>query len=146
MHLPREKVRETLAENAGTLRELHKAIHTNFAVRHESKKNWQAWKHACAKFHASYDALAFPGGLERAFELLEASDLAVAEIAVLYCEIRPYYFRSGYHRTKFVRMLRRVTLPRQLAIRIDRVWEEIHNRKLARRRGEALPSLRRLGP
>ena len=129
----RGESRQELLDDAARLRVLHSAIHSTFALRSKSDSHWETWKNACATFQASYDALAFPGGLERAFRLLKEGDLSVAETAVLYCEIRPYYFRSGYNRTKFIRLLSRLPLPLDQATRLARLKEENHRRKMLRR-------------
>ena len=126
-------MRDILERNAAKLRELHADIHAKVARRQKSEEDRQAWLAACSEFHKSYDSLAFPGGFERAIELLKIGDLATAETAILFCEIRPYYFRSGYNRTKFIRLLKRISLPSYLADRLNRVREEIHQRKLAAR-------------
>jgi len=137
-------VRDLLERNATKLRALHADIHNKVALRDKSDVDRKAWRDACAEFHSAYDALAFPGGLAQAIELLKSGDLITAETAILYCEIRPYYFRSGYHRTKLVRLLKRINLPSPLAIRLHRITEEMHRRKLANQ--PALADRWRLGP
>ena len=86
-------MRDLLERNSARLRDLHADIHAKFALRHKSEANWQAWSEACATFHNAFDALAFPGGLERAIGLLKSGDLATAETAILFCEIIPFLNR-----------------------------------------------------
>ena len=56
---------------------------------------------------AKYDQLAFPGGLTKQFELLEAGDPEAIEMAVRYLEADPWYFRSGYYKADMLRFLRK---------------------------------------
>ena len=105
---------------------LHRAVDDAFAHRVENQEAFEAWRVACAELHARYDALAFPGGLARAFERLAAGDLTTAETAIAFVELRPYFFRSQYHATKMIRLLKRLRLRGDLQSRLDAV--------LARRR------------
>jgi len=66
-----------------------------------------AWKEAARVFHESYDRLAFPGGIAREFELLKAGEPTAIEMAVCFLEADPWYFRSGYHKADFLRLLRK---------------------------------------
>jgi hypothetical protein len=132
-----QEVRGVLDSNAARLRELHADIHIKVARRSKSDKDWQAWKDACALFHTSYDELAFPGGLDQAFARLKAGDSSLAEAAMIYCEIRPYYFRSGYHRSKFLRLLGRIPLTPDLASRLKAVKDEVGRKKTESRLGIA---------
>ena len=49
--------------NAERLRALRAAIHEAVKRRNEDAEHRKVWQGACATFHASYDRLAFPGGL-----------------------------------------------------------------------------------
>jgi hypothetical protein len=50
--------------NAERLRALHAAIHETVQSRDKSREYRKIWQDACAFFDASYDSLAFPGGLD----------------------------------------------------------------------------------
>jgi hypothetical protein len=126
-------MRQLIESNAAKLRELKAAIDTSVGQRSKGDKERQAWQDACAQFHESYDALAFPGGYERALELLKQGDLATAETAVIFCELRPYFFRSGYNRSKLLRLLKHVQMPSHLARRLQAVLEETQRRKVESR-------------
>ena len=129
--LERIAVKDTIARNAKKIRELHRQIHSTFEPRSESPDALTEWKQACATFHASYDALAFPGGLSAALERLAAGDMATAEAAIAYLEIHPYFFRSQYNATKFMRALKKLQLPRRLQHRFDGVRAAAQNRRHA---------------
>jgi hypothetical protein len=130
-----QEVRDFLATNSAKINELKANIDRGaIAVSRRTEADWQRHEEACALFHKSYDALAFPGGLGHAMTLLKSGDASMAEAALIYCEIRPYYFRSGYHRSKFLRLLGQIPLPTHLESRLKAVKEEVHRRKLESRR------------
>ena len=96
--------------NAEKLRELYQAIKVTFVDRGLDDRHYQEWVEACECFHASFDQLAFPGGLEREFDLLKHSDAQAVEMAVQYLEADPWYFRSGYIKEQLIQALRKVSL------------------------------------
>jgi len=55
--------------NATELEKLRQRVDETFRQRSESPENRAAWQEAARAFHAAYDKLAFPGGLNREFEL-----------------------------------------------------------------------------
>jgi hypothetical protein len=122
-------VKQTIAHNAEILRRLHDAIHTTFAHRSESPEAMVAWKQACGEFHSRYDALAFPGGLSVALERLARGDMVTAETAIAYLELHPYFFRSQYNATAFIRRLKKLELRRDLQKRFDAVLAASAQRK-----------------
>ncbi len=120
-------LRQQIHQNAATLRAMHARIHETFATRGESAAHRQTWQDACAAFHASYDALAFPGGYEGAFDRLLAGDPHTMEAAITFLELRPYFFRSGYMHKKMLRYAKRAPLSKPQAQRLRQVlarWED----------------------
>lgn len=57
-----------ILKNAQTITQLRKNIKDTFLKR---EKDPQTWHTACRIFHKSFDALAFPGGLEHGLSLLK---------------------------------------------------------------------------
>ena len=108
------------ATNAAELRRLHARIHETCARRGEDR---QAWSDACAEFHARYDALAFPGGYSGAINRLVAADRDTMEAALVFLELRPYFFRSGYMHKKLLRYVARAPLAPAQAKRLQNVKE-----------------------
>jgi len=51
--------------NATELEKLRQRVDETFRQRSESPENRAAWQEAARAFHAAYDKLAFPGGLNR---------------------------------------------------------------------------------
>ena len=110
-----------IQRNAQELRELHEAVHRTHRVRSLSKENGAAWKQACAAFHSSYDRLAFPGGLTRAYDLLKKPDAAIIEAAIAFLEADPYFHRSGYVKADLLRAVSKFPLDRRQQTRLQRV-------------------------
>ena len=119
-----------ITTNAARLHQLHEAIHETFRRRAEGPEATAAWKQAAEEFHRRYDELAFPGGLHAGFRRIKAGDLQAIETAILYLELRPFYFRAQYNRNTFTRLLKRQNLPPRLRERFDatrerlRAWRE----------------------
>jgi hypothetical protein len=54
------------------------------------------------------------GGYEAGLRMLEAGDARAIEDALVFSEVKPYFFRSQFIRTKLIRLLKKVHLsPRQ---------------------------------
>lgn len=128
-------MRHAIEHGAAELRRLKGAIDDAFARRTEDQEAFESWRAACAEFHARYDALAFPGGLARAFERLTAGDPVAAETAITFVELRPYFFRSQYHATKLIRLLKRLRLRADLQSRLDAALAKRREYRLRRQRG-----------
>jgi hypothetical protein len=112
--------RVAIQENAKRMVELHKRVHETSTCKNKSKEAWDEWKQACAEFHSQYDALAFPGGYETGLKEIQAGDFSAIENALAFLEVRPYFFRSQYMRTKLIRLLKHAQLSRQQAERFQK--------------------------
>ena len=89
-------MKELILRNAEEINHLKTRIDETFKTRRTDKKKREAWEKACEEFHSNYNRLAFPGGLEGAYERILAGDPEAMEAAVCFLECRPYFFRSGY--------------------------------------------------
>jgi len=91
----------------------HTRIHEAFLHRSDSQEAWARWKQVCADWHASRRATDYlwePANRER----LRAGDPAMVEDAIVFLEIDPWFFRSGYLKERVVSDLKRAPLsPRQ---------------------------------
>lgn len=117
-HMATDSVFET---NAAKLRDLHVAVKSTFLKRKHGDAQWQAWQEAARRFHASYDALAFPGGLGKAMLLFEKRDPATIEMVVRFLEADPWFFRSGYHKAYMIKQLRQFPLSEDHRKRLQQV-------------------------
>jgi hypothetical protein len=113
--------RDVFESNAAQLRELHNAIQAAYARRIEGDVQWKAWQEVCRRFHSSYDALAFPGGLGNAMSLLAKRDPTAIEMVVRFLEADPWYFRSGYHKEYMIKELRKIPLTEEQRKRLQQV-------------------------
>jgi hypothetical protein len=94
----REELRKKMTENAARINRLHQRIHETYKRRDESDELHQQWSQACSEFHAHYAELCLPGGPYPDFyDRLRAGDPDMIEVALCFLEVRPYFFRSGYH-------------------------------------------------
>jgi hypothetical protein len=122
-------MREALAANGQKIEELRAQIRLAAARRSESPEARATWQQACAAFPARYDALAFPGGLSAALERLTTANLATAAEVIDYLEIHPYYFRSQYNATRFIRALKKLQLPPDLQLSFEAVQAAARKRR-----------------
>jgi hypothetical protein len=72
--------------NAEKLERLKANVDRALERRNESPQGRADWQEAVRVFHESYDKLAFPGGLNREFELLRVGDPDALEMAVQFLE------------------------------------------------------------
>lgn len=113
--------------NAAELERLREQVDKRFRKRGESAESTAAWKEAARAFHLDYDRLAFPGGLSREFELLRLGDPTAIEMAIRYLEANPWYFRSGYYKADFLKMLGKHPLSEEQRERMRKIiLERIH--------------------
>jgi hypothetical protein len=108
--------------NARRICEMHALIHQTLK-RRKTPEGRDVWVKACADFHASYDALAFPGGYDSGLIRINQGAPEAIEAALVFLELRPYFFRSGCMREKFLRRLKHVQLTDSQARRFASVLE-----------------------
>ena len=115
--------RSVIQRNAKRVNELHDRIHETFKHRDASPEARAEWSRACSDFHSQYDALAFPGGYTAALEKIPTGDSRAIEDALAFLEVRPFFFRSQYIRTKLTRLLKRAQLTFRQTERFHRALE-----------------------
>jgi hypothetical protein len=96
--------------HAAELEKLREQVYETVRHRNEGSQQMAAWQEASRSFFAAYDQLAFPGGLNRQFELLRTGDPSAVEMAVRFLEANPWYFRSGYHKADILKLLQKQPL------------------------------------
>lgn len=106
---------EMIKHNAHQIRELHHRLHQAFHVQPHGPDH----KRACEEFHVQYDALAFPGGYENGLQRISDGDPETIETAIAFLEVKPYFFRSQYMRTKLIRLLKKADLTKSQRRRFD---------------------------
>ena len=113
-----QQITQTILSNATRLANLHQAIEKTFA---EKEKHPQDYEQAVRLFQESYDALAFPGGLERGIRALKQHDPATIDVAIEYLKINPYFYRSGYIQEKILRFLKQSPLSKKQILNVHDV-------------------------
>jgi len=103
-----------ISHNAERLRELNDRVNQAFRRAPHGADHVAA----CEAFHAQYDQLAFPGGLERGLALLSEKAPEAVKAAISFLEADPRFFRSGYIKEKLLSRLKHVPLSRSQVQRL----------------------------
>jgi len=90
-------IADVIRRNAERLESLHARIGETVKHRSRSARDREVWSRACSAFHSQFADLAFPGGL-RAWSAFMSGDSAETETALVYLEVDPWHFRSGYQK------------------------------------------------
>lgn len=114
---------ELILFNAEKIRQLYSRINITVHERDKSPEKLQEWEQACAEFHSSYEALAFPGGWQ-ALERIDSGDKDAIEAAICYLECRPYFHRSGYLFKVILKRAKRALLSDQQRNRLQQVIDK----------------------
>ena len=124
----------------------HERIGRTFRQRSESKEAWQAWKDATSEWHQQR----YPTDrlwTDTFLRLLRTSDRAAIEDAVLYLEVDPWYFRSGYLKERLIRGLKAASLSEKDRLRLRHVvWNVVRGRNRRELRRYCSLALRVLTP
>jgi hypothetical protein len=107
----REELREQMIANAAEINRLHERVHETFQRRSEIERLRQEWSEACATFHSQYGTLCLPGGWPPdLIDRTQAGETHAIEAVLCFLEVRPYFFRSGYHWKMFLKKCRRAPM------------------------------------
>jgi hypothetical protein len=101
---------ELIQHNAKKLCELHDMVHTTYRRMREGQDAKGEWHEACRRFHEDYDQLAFPGGITEGMRRLGEHEPGAIESAIVFLEVDPFFFRSGYIKEDLLKRLRWVSL------------------------------------
>jgi hypothetical protein len=123
---------EEILRNAEVINQLYSNIHETFKFREKNEHKLKEWQNACKEFHSRYNLLAFPGGLEGAFQRILNGEPKAIEAALCFIECRPYFFRSGYMFKDLLRKLKRAPLESGQLNRLNRVLEAYAKYKKAK--------------
>lgn len=132
----REELREIMIENAAEINRLKQQIDETFRRRNESEDAQRKWSEACREMHARYNYLCLPGGWDSGFlDRLESGETYTIEVALCFLEVRPYFFRSGYHWKAIFQKCKRAPMAGEQAERfadlVDRhdKWKQRKNKR-----------------
>ena len=105
------------AVNSERIKQRHASVH-DAAKDRQSREGYKKWRSACDEFRAQYDSLAFPGGYSSGLDRLKINDPEAIDAALAFIELRPYFFRSQYIRTRLLRALKKIQLTEEQALRL----------------------------
>jgi hypothetical protein len=126
--MKRDPFIELILQNAQSLNMLKDDIDRTYKKRDESHEALKSWENACDFFHASWDNLAFPGGLSKEMELLKKHDSTAIDQAILYLKANPYYFRSGYIKQKILTRLKQAQLTNKQILQLQDILIDVIQR------------------
>lgn len=115
-----------------TERAHHERVRLTFAARHQDSKSWKAWDYATSAWHAQ----AYVTGTlwsDGFLAALRASQRSAVDDAILYLEVDPWYFRSGYLKERLIRGVKAAELSEQDQ---RRLWSVVWNAAAGRNRRE----------
>jgi len=112
---------ELIQHNAKKICELHDMVHTTYRRMREGQDAKGEWHEACRRFHEDYDQLAFPGGITEGMRRLAEHELGAIESAVVFLEVDPFFFRSGYIKEDLLERLRWVPLDEDQKMHLQQV-------------------------
>jgi len=88
-----------------------------FLLRDKSSLAWEDWSKACEAWHNYQSPTSFLWTKEFKASIKENDEMAVSE-AILYLEVDPYYFRSGYLKERLLSLLKASKLSQRSKARI----------------------------
>ena len=110
----------------------HKQIHATASRRNESALAWKVWQDTASAWHAQH----YPTDKlweDEFLAELRASKRPAIEDTILYLEVNPWYFRSGYLKERLIRGLKSADLtPRDRR----RLWNVVWNAAAGKNRRE----------
>src|SRR4051812_639741 len=117
-------MKDQILRNAEEINRLHNRVHCTFREKNTNEDTKREWQQACKEFQEQYPKLAFPGGVDDAYERILSGELEAVEAALIFLECRPYFFRSGYMFTKLLRKLKNAPLTNEQRSRFELVLEK----------------------
>lgn len=133
MAYTREELRAKLIENAAEINRLQSRIHE--ALRDESDWDRRKWSQACSDMHARYEELSLPGGPYPDFhDRILAGEPDIIEVALCFLEVRPYFFRSGYHWKTILKKCKRAPMSAEQSKRFQVLLEKYEQWRVRRRK------------
>lgn len=107
---------------AATLNAAHAAVHAAHRAYRQNPADpalKAAWEEAAADFHRMLTE--YPPGFWRALDNIQAGDSASLMSVLAFLEADPWYFRSGYARSRALKAVTRVPLPPDVVSRLQEV-------------------------
>lgn len=97
--------RSTILETAAIMSALHQRVRETVVFREVGTKQWGAWRLACDELHSTKLATDFLWE-DSFYQRLRAGERDAIEEAILFLEVDPWFFRSGYLKERLIRGLK----------------------------------------
>lgn len=130
-------MKELILRNAAEINRLKARIDETVKSRNKDENKRREWESACKDFHMNYDRLAFPGGLDGAYERILSGDPEAMEAAICFLECRPYFFRSGFMFKDMLRKVKKAPLTQGQRKRLEAVLTSYNEYRQHRNEKEA---------
>jgi hypothetical protein len=78
--------------------------------------------------YSSLIDLLFVGSYSATLQKIRDGDAEAVEFGLVFVEVRPYYFRSQYQRTRLLRMLKQTKLSALQTERLEHILAEKHDK------------------
>lgn len=108
--------RELIKSEAEIIARLHRRVYETCLNR---KKDKQSWEKACLAFHSYTSELNY--FLNRVYSEKEYADAELLEFVIVFLELNPMFFRSGYIKEEILRKIKRLRLTKKQADRLRNV-------------------------
>ncbi|WP_052573707.1 hypothetical protein [Haloferula sp. BvORR071] len=120
--------REIILETERKMTELHRRVHDTHASRHRENTGFKDWRIACQEWHAYQPATAVLW-LPEFHQRLRVGDPEAMEEAILFLELDPWFFGSGYLKERLIRILKSAPLGERECVRLRNVvWNVARGR------------------
>lgn len=106
-----------ISRAAALVEEKHSRLDEAAAERHEGGEAWARWEEAAREWKEAM-ALLYPKAFWDGLERLRTGDTTAVEPAIVFLEVDPWCFRSGYTKEKILHRLKRVDLSDEQATRL----------------------------
>jgi hypothetical protein len=121
-----------IKRNAEKINQLKARMTESLKFRDKNDHKRKEWQRACSDFHEQYDSLAFPGGLNGAYERILNGDSIAMEAAICFLECRPYFFRSGYMYKDILRKTKKAPLAEDQRTRLNKIIVAYNEYRISR--------------
>lgn len=111
---------DELKKTSEEYRLLHQRIHETFRRRAESREAWIAWEQACRTFHSYKSPTRFIESADGRQKLREGNP-RLLEHAIVFLELDPYMFGSGYAKKAIIRCIKNLSFSESQSQRLQRV-------------------------
>jgi hypothetical protein len=120
-----DRIKRTILENAAEIVQLDNRRRKASAQRNQSPEKWGEFYQASVELSSRYNSLAFPRGLNGAYERIDSGDPETIEEAICFLEVRPYFLRSGYMFKDILRKCKHAPLSPKQTARLEVVKEKL---------------------